>query len=407
VMTTQDNLVRAPSAGGPHPDVASLPPDSAELAAIRLARAYLVRVAEPPSHALSALVAAIGPVRAAELVRAGTVPDAVAGEVTARRDLDLAAEDLRAVAALGGRLVIPEDPDWPAWSFLALDRAAARAAGRGGSPLGLWVRGTGSLAELTERAVTVVGARAATRYGEHIAADLGHALVGRGFTVVSGAAYGIDGAAHRGALAGGGPTVAVLACGLDFHYPAGHVDLLSRIARHGLVISEYPPGTPPARHRFLVRNRIIAALGIGTVIVEAGLRSGARNTAATARALGRVVAAMPGPVESAMSVGCHQLLRSGDAVLVSDVDEVIETVGTIGGDLAPPRSSAPRPADRLSGEAFRVHEALLDRAGRSVERIAADSGVPVQRVRALLPELEIGGLVRRSDSGWRRVSERR
>jgi DNA processing protein len=344
-----------------------------EMAAHRLARAYLARVAEPPAAALAALVAAVGPVRAADLVRRGTVPDAVASEVAARREVDQAAADLAAVADLGGRLVIPEDPEWPAWPFLSLDRAAARGVGRGGQPLALWVRGPHRLADITSRAVTVVGARAAT------------------------------GAAHRGCLAAGGPTIAVLGCGLDFHYPAGHVDLLDRISRDGLVVTEYPPGTPPARHRFLVRNRLIAALGAGTVIVEAGVRSGARNTASTAQAIGRVVAAVPGPVGSAMSAGCHQLLRSGDAVLVSTAAEVIETVGAFGGDLVVEGPSDRRPTDRLSGDAVRVHEALLARAGRSAERVAVDSGVPVQRVRALLPELELSGLAQRCESGWRRA----
>ena len=155
-----------------------------------------------------------------------------------------------------------------------------------------------------------------------------------GATVVSGAAIGIDGAAHRGALAVDGATVAVLACGVDRVYPAAHATLLERIAATGLVVSEYPPGSVPARHRFLVRNRLIAALGAGTVVVEAALRSGAQRTAADTEALGRLVMAVPGPVTSGPSAGCHQLIRDG-ALLVTSADDVLEAVGRLGVDLAP------------------------------------------------------------------------
>jgi DNA processing protein len=222
-------------------------------------------------------------------------------------------------------------------------------------------------------------------------------------TVVSGAAYGIDGAAHRGALAAGGPTIAVLACGVDKWYPVGHSQLLDKIAKQGLVITEYAPGTPPARHRFLVRNRLIAALGAGTVVVEAGKRSGARNTAASAAALGRVLMVVPGPVTSAMSAGCHELLRDGAATMVSSVAEVVESVGLFGDDLVPQTDSPSRPTDGLEPEALRVHEALETREGHSAERIAEISGVPLSRVRAVLPALEMTGLADRCESGWRRV----
>jgi len=221
-------------------------------------------------------------------------------------------------------------------------------------------------------------------------------------TVVSGAAYGVDGAAHRGALAAGGPTIAVLGCGINVPYPAGHGGLLDRIAEVGLVISEYPPGTPPARHRFLVRNRLIAALATGTVVVEAGRRSGSRNTAATAAALGRLVMAVPGPISSAMSVGCHELLRTGDACLVGSVDDVIESVGRLGVDLAPVPSHEARETDGLGERALRVHEALDRQAGLSAEQIAVRSGIPVDRVRAALPGLELTGHAERCDDGWRR-----
>jgi DNA processing protein len=285
-----------------------------------------------------------------------------------------------------------------------LDRAGARGLRWACVPIGLWVRGRARLCDLVDRAVSVVGARAATGYGEHVAADFGYGLAGAGWTVVSGAAYGIDGAAHRGALASEGATVAVLGCGIDIGYPSGHSSLLDQIADTGLVISEYAPGTSPARHRFLVRNRLIAALSAGTVVVEAGVRSGARNTAASAAALGKELMAVPGPITSAMSAGCHELLRSGAAVPVSSVAEVLESVSPVGEGLTTPASAPTRPTDGLGPDALRVHDALGKRIARSPDRIAVDSGVPLDRVRALLPELELTGLARRSEDGWRQVA---
>jgi DNA processing protein len=369
----------------------------------RLACAYLLKVAEPPAYALRKFVAENGIVAAAEAVRAGEVPEPVASETSARRHIDTAADDLAAGERAGARLVTPEDEDWPAWPLLPLTNAAARGLKWASAPLGLWVRGTVPLDEALQRAVSVVGARAATQYGEHVAAEMGFGLASRGMAVVSGAAYGIDGAAHKGALNANGCTIAVLACGIDRAYPSGHSLLIDRIAAQGLVITEYPPGTPPARHRFLVRNRIIAALGAGTVVVEAGQRSGARNTAASAAALGRVVMVVPGPVTSAMSMGCHDLLREGLATSVSSVAEVIESVGLFGEDLATRPDGVARPTDGLDSESLRVHEALELRATHSAERIAEVSGVPLPRVRAVLPALELTGLANRSESGWRRA----
>ncbi len=224
-----------------------------------------------------------------------------------------------------------------------------------------------------------------------------------GVTVVSGAAYGIDGAAHRGALNADGPTIAVLGCGVDQPYPAGHGRLLDRIAESGLVVGEYPPGTHPARHRFLVRNRLIAALAAGVVVVEAGRRSGTRNTAATAAALGRLVMAVPGPVNSAMSVGCHDLLRTTETHLVTTAAEVAEAVGRVGVDLSPrPESNDTRETDGLDDRSLRVHEALSRRTDMSAEQLAVRSGVPLDRVRAILPALELTNLAERSETGWRR-----
>ncbi|MDT7725299.1 MAG: processing protein [Actinomycetota bacterium] len=368
----------------------------------RLARAYLIRVAEPPAPALAAFIERHGPVVAAELVRAGECPGRVRDETVARHGLALAERDLEQARRLGARLVIPEDEEWPTWTLLALQIAGERGIREATLPLALWVRGARRLDEATTGAVAIVGARAATGYGEHTAAEFGFGLGSRDIPVFSGAAYGIDGAAHRGALASDGLTAAVLGCGLDAGYPAGHVTLLNRIAEGGLVISEYPPGTPPGRHRFLVRNRLIAALTEGTVVVEAGLRSGARNTASTAGTLGKVVMAVPGPVGSAASMGCHDLIREEHATLVTSVADIMETVGKLG-TLQPEPVRPQRRTDGLEPQAMRVHEALSVRSGKAAELLAAESGVPLGRVRAVLPELEMNGLVERCEAGWRRA----
>lgn len=378
-------------------------PSDEQRKAARLARAYLLRVAEPPAPALAAFVARHGPVEAADRVRAGHVPDPVVQETAARRKLALAQRDLDEYAEQGVRLVTPEDDEWPAWPLLSLQVATGRGVPGVAEPLALWVQGSGSLDKMTTDAVAIVGARAASGYGEHLAGDLAYHLVAQDIAVFSGAAYGIDGAAHRGALTAGGPTVAVLGCGLDAGYPAGHVSLLNWVAEQGAVLTEYPPGTPPAKHRFLVRNRLIAALTAGTVVVEAGYRSGAKNTAATAGALGKAVMAMPGPVTSATSAGCHEMIREARATLVASVAEVVETVGRLGGTTEPERTSLSRPTDHLSSQAMRVHEALPKRRGCSAEAIANESGVPLRRVRALLPALELDGLSERCESGWRRA----
>lgn len=371
------------------------------------ARAYLNRVAEPPAPALAAFTAERGAVRAARLVRRGEVPDRVAAETGARRTDDRAQADLATVTALGGRLVVPESEEWPTDAFARFSTPTAQADERWCAPLALWVRGAARLDELGDRSVAVVGARAATGYGEHAAAEFGYGLAEAGLTVVSGAAFGIDGAAHRGALAADGRTVAVQACGLDQAYPAGHQRLLDRIPEHGAVVSEYPPGVRPARYRFLVRNRLIAALAAGTVVVEAGVRSGARRTATAAAALGRVVMAVPGPVTSALSVGCHALIRDEQAVLVTRVAEIVEAVGRIGSDLAPTLASPRRPTDGLSPDLAAVFEALPARACRHPEQLARDSGIPLHRVRAALPLLELQGLAECSVTGWSRVPDHR
>ncbi|MGH3911124.1 MAG: DNA-processing protein DprA [Pseudonocardiaceae bacterium] len=361
-------------------------------------------MAEPPAAALAELIGEVGPVEAARLVVARQVPDGVAAETGARRADQRADADLSAIAALGGRLVVPEDDEWPQEAFTCFGTPMALADERWRAPVALWVRGAARLDELGERAVAVVGARAATGYGEHVAAEFGYGLADGAVAVVSGAAFGIDGAAHRGALAADGRTVAIQACGLDRAYPAGHQRLLDQIAQRGAVLSEYPPGVRPARYRFLVRNRLIAAFAAGTVVVEAGVRSGARRTAAAAAALGRIVMAVPGPITSALSIGCHLLVREEQAILVTRAAEVLEAVGPIGTDLAPTLSTPLRRTDGLSSELLAVYEALPVGGGpRHPEQLTRDSGVPLHRVRSALPLLELQGLVGCGVSGWYRV----
>jgi DNA processing protein len=255
------------------------------------------------------------------------------------------------------------------------------------------------MCDVAERAASIVGTRAATAYGEYAAADLAAGLVERDVAVVSGGAYGIDGAAHRAALSSDGETVAVLASGIDVPYPAGHSALLHRIGKHGLVVSEYPPGARPTRRQFLTRNRLVAALGGATVVVEAGVRSGAANTAGWAAALGRQVGAVPGPITSSSSVGCHALITAG-ARLVTRAAEVVELVGRIG-ELAP---DIPRPTtslDDLSDDELTVYESLPRRGARTVEEIAIVAGLPPTEVLGPLAMLDVRGLVTQEEGCWK------
>lgn len=366
----------------------------------QLAWAYLARVAEPPCGPLRSLVETVGVLDAARCVRSRMLPpgfDAVLEATRARCESDVTASDLDVAARLGARLVTPDDDEWPAWALLAL--AGADTADRGGAPLALWARGPARLDVISESAVALVGSRAATSYGEYVASSLAAGLAGEGRSVISGGAYGIDGVAHRSVLASGGLTAAVLACGIDRDYPAGHAQLLARIAASGVVISEYPPGTTAAKHRFLTRNRLVAALSSGVVVVEAGRRSGAANTAAWARKLGRPLGAVPGPVTSAMSVGCHRMIADGLASLVTSAAEVISLVspdGAGGSNRSPARST-----DGLTSLQKRVHDALPGRGAATVEEIAFSAGVDVGAVRSALAAMDVAGVVETRDGGWK------
>jgi DNA processing protein len=263
------------------------------------------------------------------------------------------------------------------------------------------VRGHGRLDELCRRSVAVVGSRSATTYGTGVAAELAAGLTRGGVTVVSGAAFGIDQAAHRGALAARGPTVAVLACGVDRAYPSAHRELLRYVADTGLLVSELAPGCAPTKLRFLARNRLIAALTLGTVVVEAALRSGALSTATWAAGCGRVVMGVPGPVTSACSEGVHELVRTRDAALVTRAADVLELVSPSGSHLQAPRRAAERAWDRLTESDQQVLDAVPVTRGVPPDSLARTAGLGQQVVAEALSRLQAAGLVVRTHEGWR------
>jgi len=391
---------------------------TARLGEQHLARASLTYLAEPGDPALGALLEACEPAEVVAAITAGTLPGSgpARGESPARRRALNAAlgrwrirlswlpddAGLAEARRNGIRLVCPDDPEWPA----SLDELGPAR------PYALWLRGQADLRQACLRSVSMVGSRAATGYGAHVAGEIAADLGERGWGIVSGGAYGIDAAAHRGALATGALTVAVLACGVDYPYPAGHADLFADIAAHGLVISEWPPGRQPARLRFLVRNRTIAALTSGTVIVEAGERSGALNTARHAAQLGRPLMAVPGPVTSAQSAGCHRIIREWAATCVTCADDVIEMLSPLGASQTLPvgaTPSAPKSAaagavpsrDELDTDSARVLDALPARGAAGTSTIAVEAGVDLDTVLRCLGLLAALGFIERCERGWR------
>lgn len=362
----------------------------------RLARAALTRVLEPGDERGGRWLRECG---AGELLRRITARDGSAEQLsgmTAKRlaGYRLRAEaaepgrDLAAAAEAGGRFLCPGDREWPS----QLDDLGDTR------PTGLWVRGRPDLRLWVLRSVAVVGARACTPYGAHMATTLGAGLAERGWVVVSGAAFGVDGAAHRGALAAGGATAAVLACGVDVVYPRGHAELIGRMVEQGLVISELPPGEHPTRSRFILRNRVIAALTRGTVVVEAEYRSGSLVTARCAQRLGRFTMGVPGPVTSGLSAGVHEFLR-GEGVLVTDAAEVVELVGDMG-ELAPPRRGPVLPRDLLDAGCTQVLDALPARGAADGREVARTAGTGADEALARLYELHSLGFVERHGDGW-------
>ncbi|MEU6472304.1 DNA-processing protein DprA [Streptomyces massasporeus] len=359
-----------------------------------LGRVLLTRVLEPGDEVGGRWVREFG---AGEVVRrlrqGGPALPGVSGKrwagLLARAEAARPGRDLEAARGAGVRFVPPGDAEWPGQLD---DLGDAR-------PLGLWVRGRPSLRMWALKSVAVVGARACTEYGAHMAATLAAGLAEQGWVVVSGGAYGVDGAAHRGALGAGGATVAVLACGVDRPYPRGHTQLIGRIAEQGLVVGELPPGDHPTPSRFILRNRVIAALTRGTVVVEAAHRSGSLVTARAAQRLGRHTMGVPGPATSGLSAGVHDLLR-GEAALVTDVADVVELVGDIG-ELAPDRRGPVLPRDLLEPAVRQVLAALPGRGVARPGEIARSAQTAPDDAIARLYELRALGYVERHGDGWK------
>jgi DNA processing protein len=389
-----------------------------EVDAERLSRAALARLMEPQDAAGLALVQICGAVDALRIATGQVAAGAgLEREITSLladsgsagwsgmaaslkrwqpRIPDLAPErDLATMARLGGRLIIPSDELWPIQlSDLGIQE-----------PLCLWWRGQEQPLPGADKCIALVGSRDSTSYGASVTGDIAYSLAQRGFTVVSGGAYGIDAHAHRAALAGASaavPTIAVMAGGVDRFYPSGNEDLLRAVGNQGAVIAEVPPGSAPTRYRFLQRNRLIAAMSAVTVVVEARWRSGALNTAHHAETLGRAVGAVPGSVHSANSAGCHRLLRDGGAVCVTDAAEVAELAGSSGTGLPESRQSSAEVQDGLTLEDLILLDALPLRSTTSVEKLCSVAGLGPESVRAGLGRLGLLGLAVSERGGWKR-----
>ena len=375
----------------------------------RMARVALTWLAEPGNRAVWAMVQAAGAQATLDRLLDGDIPNSSLRDMIIARSSTgdarrLAEAALRRADRLGARIVVPADEEWP----IRVDDLSTLELDTGGRinqdtrpPLCIWARGPWSMAEAFERSVAVVGARASTAYGVHTTNEIAYGLAEREWTVVSGGAFGIDAAAHQAALAAHGLTVSVLACGVDRPYPVGNSALFERIAERGLLISEWPPGSEPLRHRFLIRNRVIAAATLGTVLVEAAARSGATQTMSRVLALGRTAMVVPGPVTSAMSVGCHELLRTNPyARLVTGLPHVLEEVGRIGEYLADPPRGPGHARDALDEDSRLILEAVPRRGAVVPEQLAANAGVSLRTVLRRLSLLEMAGLVVRRDGAF-------
>lgn len=355
-------------------------------------------IVEPGDRIAGALVRRMGVEAALAAVCSTPTPSSLADDSVSAADaaealarweprLDSPAllRSLTSAASFGARIVRRGDPEWPS----GVDDLGDHG------PHVLWVRGKPESLPQPDHAVAIVGARASTGYGEHVAMDFAAGFVSRGYTVVSGGAYGIDGMAHRATLACGGATVAVMAGGIDNLYPSGHDELLRRIMATGAVISEVAPGGAPTRWRFLQRNRLIAAIAGGTVVVEAGYRSGSLNTATHARELDRPLGVVPGPITSGQSAGCHRLMRTNPAAqLVTSVAEMVELLTGDG---------AAEVFDSHEDDSVtRVFDALNSKPA-PVDAVAQRSGLSVHDATSALGILAASGRAINIDgSGWSR-----
>lgn len=348
----------------------------------RAALVQLAHVIEPGDRAMIERIWRSGPQQALDMIRSETCPWPQAPALRARLGpIPEPPADTKVVTAC--------DVEWPR----QLDDLGHHR------PLCLWVRGVADLRLAMVRSIAIVGARAATPYGLHVCQAWIPTLSDAGFSVVSGAAYGIDAAAHRAALSVGGMTAAVLACGVDVAYPSAHEGLLARIGEDGLIVSEVPPGEGVRRQRFLTRNRLIAALTRATLVVEAAFRSGTTSTANAASALVRPVLAVPGPVTSAESKGCHELIRSQQAVLVHEPSDVIEVLDP---QLVDPKPHQGTFWDELTAAQKSVLDALPRRGMVDLHRLSVEARLQPREVLAALGVLHVHGLVRTVPGGYRR-----
>lgn len=364
-----------------------------------LARVVWARITEPGDAVAGAVVNQLGALAALELVAAGvtgrrfegTLRDSGSDDPPSHRRLAAALDrwrprldraatvaDLTTAVSVGMTLLTPESPGWPS-GLSDLDEHA---------PHVLWVRGKFEF--LRTASLAVVGARACTGYGSHVTAELTSEACTAGFTVVSGAAYGVDAVAHRTALALEAPTVAVLAGGVDRAYPAAHAQLLARISEHGAVCSEMIPGSAPTRWRFLQRNRLIAALSQAVLVTEAGVRSGTLNTAGHGAELGRAIGAVPGAITSVTSAGCHRLIRDYGAALITNRMDLLELLGVsdtildVQGEESEMSNSSRQPSLHV-----RLLDALPLTGGKTLEEVARIAGVSLAEAREALTELEL------------------
>jgi DNA processing protein len=359
----------------------------------------LAHLGEPGDQVLGAYVRKHGPVASVAAIKSRKSGLRDAAGLYARLGLADPQAAREKCQRIGAQLITRGATTWPT----QLDDLGDAA------PFALWVQGAAGLRLVALRSLAVVGARASTNYGESVCRDWCATFADAGWTVVSGGAYGIDAAAHRGALEASGVTVCVLASGVDVAYPRAHEGLIARIADSGVVVSESPPGQGARRHRFLSRNRIIAALTRATVVIEASVRSGTTSTANAAMALNRHVLAVPGPVTSPMSAGCHNLIREQGAILASCPEDVLEVLGPL--SVSTPRSrtdsqlwSIPHlPTDDLSAREKRVLDAFPSRGEATLNQLVVDAGLGPMDVAAALGILTAGGFVQASGSKWSRA----
>lgn len=366
----------------------------------RLARVALNLLFEPGDKRLDGFLVGMD---AFELFTALRRPVADRDLNDAHADIAVRLDSLRPDQVLddahsrGIRFVIPGDAEWP--SQVESLAGVEPIQDRTGTPLGLWVRGPLRLDEL-DRSVAMVGSRSATSYGMDAAGQIAAGVAAERFVVVSGGAIGIDAGSHRGALAVRGRTVAVLACGVDLFYPVENTRLLQAVVDTGALVSELAPGLSVTRMRFLARNRLIAALARGTVLVQAAPRSGALNTANWTTRINRTLMGVPGPISEITSLGVMEQVRQGRAVIVTRGEEVLELIARPGEYLVAERRGPERPRDRLTTRHRQVLDGVPVGTAASAVAIAGASGVAVAEVASALLHLRRAGLVERMGDGW-------